>query len=75
MGKVQYLSMVKVSVLNSGLTTLILLMCCCCSGFAEDEHDVTWFHLEKDQTYECPVCTQVFQVTARRVVQMVSFVY
>jgi len=29
----------------------------------EDEHDVTWFHLEKGQTHECPVCTQVFEVT------------
>jgi hypothetical protein len=24
---------------------------------------VTWFHLEKGKTYECPVCSQVFQVT------------
>jgi hypothetical protein len=31
--------------------------------YAEDEHDVTWFHLEKGKLYECPVCTQVFQVT------------
>jgi len=34
----------------------------CSGGIGEDEHDVTWFHLEKDKTYECPVCTQVFQL-------------
>ncbi|KAG0564080.1 hypothetical protein M758_8G076200 [Ceratodon purpureus] len=34
----------------------------CSGGVGEDEHDVTWFHLEKDQTHECPVCTQVFEL-------------
>jgi len=34
----------------------------CSGGIGEDEHDVTWFHLEKDKTWECPVCTQVFQL-------------
>lgn len=34
----------------------------CSGGIGEDEHDVTWFHLEKGQTHECPVCTQVFEL-------------
>jgi cytochrome c oxidase subunit 5b len=34
----------------------------CSGGVGEEEHDVTWFHLEKGKTYECPVCTQVFQL-------------
>jgi hypothetical protein len=29
----------------------------------EDEHDVTWFFLEKGKKTECLVCNQVFQVT------------
>lgn len=31
--------------------------------FAEDEHDVTWFKLKKGEDFECPVCTQVFEVS------------
>ncbi|KAG0557650.1 hypothetical protein KC19_11G146500 [Ceratodon purpureus] len=34
----------------------------CSGGVGEDEHDVTWFNLEKGQTFECPVCTQVFEL-------------
>jgi cytochrome c oxidase subunit 5b len=34
----------------------------CSGGVGEDEHDVTWFHLEKGKPYECPVCSQVFQL-------------
>ncbi|XP_024360125.1 putative cytochrome c oxidase subunit 5b-like [Physcomitrium patens] len=34
----------------------------CSGGLGEDEHDVTWFTLEKGQTHECPVCTQVFEL-------------
>jgi len=34
----------------------------CSGGIGEDEHDVTWFHLEKGQQHECPVCTQVFEL-------------
>jgi len=34
----------------------------CSGGVGEEEHDVTWFHLEKGKTYECPVCSQVFQL-------------
>ncbi|GLJ34936.1 hypothetical protein SUGI_0703060 [Cryptomeria japonica] len=34
-----------------------------CPGGADDEeHDVVWFWLEKDKPYECPVCTQYFQL-------------
>ena len=29
----------------------------------EDEHDTTWFLLEKGKTVECLVCNQVFKVT------------
>ncbi|RWW28184.1 hypothetical protein GW17_00007354, partial [Ensete ventricosum] len=28
--------------------------------FAEDEHDVVWFWLEKGKPHECPVCSQYF---------------
>uniref|UniRef100_A0A803LEG9 Cytochrome c oxidase subunit Vb n=2 Tax=Chenopodium quinoa TaxID=63459 RepID=A0A803LEG9_CHEQI len=34
----------------------------CPGGEGEDEHDVVWFWLEKDKPYECPVCTQYFQL-------------
>jgi cytochrome c oxidase subunit 5b len=34
----------------------------CSGGIGEDEHDVTWFTLEKGQSFECPVCTQVFEL-------------
>jgi len=34
----------------------------CSGGIGEDEHDVTWFHLEKGKTHDCPVCTQVFEL-------------
>ncbi|CAK9209505.1 unnamed protein product [Sphagnum troendelagicum] len=34
----------------------------CSGGVGEEEHDVTWFHLEKGKTYECSVCSQVFQL-------------
>jgi len=34
----------------------------CPGGVGDDEHDVLWFHLKKDETFECPVCTQVFQL-------------
>jgi cytochrome c oxidase subunit 5b len=30
--------------------------------FAEDEHDVVWFWLKKDEPHECPVCSQYFVV-------------
>ncbi|RRT77478.1 hypothetical protein B296_00028510 [Ensete ventricosum] len=30
--------------------------------FAEDEHDVVWFWLEKGKPHECPVCSQYFVV-------------
>ena len=30
---------------------------------AEDEHDVVWFWLEKGKSFECPVCTQYFEVS------------
>ncbi|KAL0787953.1 hypothetical protein Bca101_004199 [Brassica carinata] len=30
--------------------------------FAEDEHDVVWFWLEKGKSFECPVCTQYFEL-------------
>eukprot|EP00249_Psilotum_nudum_P002325 c15312_g1_i1 orf=319-789(+) len=34
----------------------------CCGGENEDEHDVVWFNLKKGETYECTVCSQVFQL-------------
>lgn len=34
----------------------------CSGGVGEDEHDVVWFKLRKGEDYECPVCTQVFQL-------------
>ncbi|CAM6094850.1 unnamed protein product [Calypogeia fissa] len=34
----------------------------CSGGVGEDEHDVTWFKLKKGEDYECPVCTQVFEL-------------
>uniref|UniRef100_A0A0C9S873 TSA: Wollemia nobilis Ref_Wollemi_Transcript_5507_1432 transcribed RNA sequence n=1 Tax=Wollemia nobilis TaxID=56998 RepID=A0A0C9S873_9CONI len=34
-----------------------------CPGGADDEeHDVVWFWLEKDKPFECPVCSQYFQL-------------
>lgn len=30
---------------------------------AEDEHDVVWFWLTKDEPHECPVCSQYFVVS------------
>ncbi|CAN6920375.1 unnamed protein product [Brassica oleracea] len=35
----------------------------CPGGEGEDEHDVVWFWLEKGKSFECPVCTQYFEVT------------
>eukprot|EP00245_Coleochaete_scutata_P005628 TRINITY_DN19297_c0_g1_i1.p1 TRINITY_DN19297_c0_g1~~TRINITY_DN19297_c0_g1_i1.p1 ORF type:complete len:169 (+),score=36.41 TRINITY_DN19297_c0_g1_i1:212-718(+) len=32
----------------------------CSGGFADEEHDVVWFKLKKEEPYECPVCAQVF---------------
>ncbi|KAG6555352.1 hypothetical protein Mapa_002578 [Marchantia paleacea] len=34
----------------------------CSGGVGEDEHDVVWFKLKKGEDYECPACTQVFQL-------------
>eukprot|EP00244_Chara_vulgaris_P006875 TRINITY_DN2595_c0_g1_i2.p1 TRINITY_DN2595_c0_g1~~TRINITY_DN2595_c0_g1_i2.p1 ORF type:complete len:192 (-),score=28.84 TRINITY_DN2595_c0_g1_i2:89-664(-) len=34
----------------------------CSGGMGEEEHDVLWFELKKGETYECPVCSQVFQL-------------
>ncbi|KAG0557653.1 hypothetical protein M758_11G142400 [Ceratodon purpureus] len=34
----------------------------CCGGVGEDEHDTTWFLLEKGKTVECLVCNQVFKL-------------
>nr|XP_043626520.1 cytochrome c oxidase subunit 5b-1, mitochondrial-like [Erigeron canadensis] len=34
----------------------------CPGGEGEDEHDVVWFWLKKDQPHECPVCTQYFKL-------------
>ncbi|XP_031480342.1 cytochrome c oxidase subunit 5b-1, mitochondrial-like [Nymphaea colorata] len=34
----------------------------CPGGEGEDEHDVVWFWLEKDKPFECPVCSQYFQL-------------
>jgi len=34
----------------------------CPGGAGEEEHDVIWFWLEKDKPYECPVCSQYFQL-------------
>ncbi|GBG70126.1 hypothetical protein CBR_g5756 [Chara braunii] len=34
----------------------------CSGGVGEEEHDVVWFELKKGQNYECPVCSQVFQL-------------
>jgi hypothetical protein len=31
-------------------------------SYAEDEHDVVWFWLKKDEPHECPVCSQYFTV-------------
>ena len=32
----------------------------CPGGEGEDEHDVVWFWLKKDEPHECPVCSQYF---------------
>ncbi|CAD6237879.1 unnamed protein product [Miscanthus lutarioriparius] len=32
----------------------------CPGGEGEDEHDVVWFWLKKDEPHECPVCSQHF---------------
>ncbi|KMT00720.1 hypothetical protein BVRB_9g220040 [Beta vulgaris subsp. vulgaris] len=34
----------------------------CPGGEGEDEHDVVWFWLEKEKSFECPVCTQYFKL-------------
>ncbi|XP_074275943.1 cytochrome c oxidase subunit 5b-1, mitochondrial-like [Silene latifolia] len=34
----------------------------CPGGEGEDEHDVVWFWLENGKPYECPVCTQYFEL-------------
>ncbi|CAH8327402.1 unnamed protein product [Eruca vesicaria subsp. sativa] len=34
----------------------------CPGGEGEDEHDVVWFWLEKGKSFECPVCTQYFEL-------------
>ncbi|GBG79974.1 hypothetical protein CBR_g30236 [Chara braunii] len=34
----------------------------CSGGVGEEEHDVVWFELRQGQNYECPVCSQVFQL-------------
>ncbi|KAL9323156.1 hypothetical protein ACSQ67_011209 [Phaseolus vulgaris] len=34
----------------------------CPGDEGEDEHDVVWFWLEKGKPYECPVCTQYFEL-------------
>ncbi|OIW15837.1 hypothetical protein TanjilG_04372 [Lupinus angustifolius] len=34
----------------------------CPGGEGEDEHDVVWFWLEKGKHFECPVCTQYFEL-------------
>ncbi|CAN7106879.1 unnamed protein product [Brassica rapa subsp. narinosa] len=34
----------------------------CSGGEGEDEHDVVWFWLEKGKSFECPVCTQYFEL-------------
>ncbi|KAL2332438.1 hypothetical protein Fmac_020019 [Flemingia macrophylla] len=34
----------------------------CPGGEGEDEHDVIWFWLEKGKSFECPVCSQYFQL-------------
>ncbi|CAN7011032.1 unnamed protein product, partial [Brassica rapa subsp. trilocularis] len=34
----------------------------CPSGEGEEEHDVVWFWLEKGKSFECPVCTQYFEL-------------
>ncbi|XP_010535130.1 PREDICTED: cytochrome c oxidase subunit 5b-1, mitochondrial-like [Tarenaya hassleriana] len=34
----------------------------CPGGEGEDEHDVVWFWLEKGKPYECPVCSQYFEL-------------
>nr|ABK23674.1 unknown [Picea sitchensis] len=34
----------------------------CPGGAGEEEHDVIWFWLEKDKSFECPVCSQFFQL-------------
>ncbi|GKC93494.1 cytochrome c oxidase subunit 5B-1, mitochondrial, partial [Tanacetum coccineum] len=33
----------------------------CPGADGEDEHDVVWFWLKKDQPHECPVCSQYFK--------------
>ncbi|PWA72141.1 cytochrome c oxidase, subunit Vb [Artemisia annua] len=33
-----------------------------CPGVEDDEHDVVWFWLKKDQPHECPVCLQYFKL-------------
>lgn len=34
----------------------------CSGGQGEEEHDVVWFKLRKEVGFECPVCTQVFEL-------------
>ncbi|XP_010539510.1 PREDICTED: cytochrome c oxidase subunit 5b-2, mitochondrial [Tarenaya hassleriana] len=34
----------------------------CPGGEGEDEHDVVWFWLEKGKPFECPVCSQYFEL-------------
>ncbi|GJZ44345.1 cytochrome c oxidase subunit 5B-1, mitochondrial-like protein, partial [Tanacetum coccineum] len=34
----------------------------CPGADGEDEHDVVWFWLKKDQPHECPVCSQYFKL-------------
>ncbi|XP_020870276.1 cytochrome c oxidase subunit 5b-1, mitochondrial isoform X2 [Arabidopsis lyrata subsp. lyrata] len=34
----------------------------CPGGEGEDEHDVVWFWLEKGKSFECPVCSQYFEL-------------
>ncbi|KAL0717256.1 hypothetical protein Bca4012_066578 [Brassica carinata] len=34
----------------------------CPGGEGEEEHDVVWFWLEKGKSFECPVCTQYFEL-------------
>lgn len=34
----------------------------CPGADGDDEHDVVWFWLKKDQPHECPVCSQYFKL-------------
>ncbi|RID63579.1 hypothetical protein BRARA_E02576 [Brassica rapa] len=34
----------------------------CPGGEGKDEHDVVWFWLEKGKSFQCPVCTQYFEL-------------